>query len=862
MAHITQQHRGLVIGTPLGEDVLLLRAMTANEHLGRLFEYRLDLVSENHQIALADIVGQNVTIRLERPDGEPRYFNGYVSRFEHVGFAHVADDRHVAEYQATVVPWLWFLTRTTDCRIHQNMTVPDIIKQVFRDHGFTDFDDALGGSYREWEYCVQYRETDFNFVSRLMEQEGIYWYFVHENGKHTLVLADGYSSHEPVPGYEELPYYPPGDQHGMRERDHVWNWTVGCEVQPGVYALNDFDFQKPRKDLKTRARGPRPHANAEFEVFDHPGEYVEGADGETYVSIRLEELQAQYEVASGAGSAAGVAVGALFTLAGHPRADQNREYLVVSATHELRNDPFATSMAAPEDIHTVSFTAIYARQPYRSPRLTPKPLIQGPQTAIVVGKSGEEIWTDRHGRVKVQFHWDRYGTFDENSSCWVRVSQGWAGKEWGHIQIPRMGQEVIVEFLEGDPDRPIITGRVYNGDNMPPYGLPDNATQSGVKSRSTKGGTPANFNELRFEDKKGGEQVFLQAEKDLTIHVKNAEAETVGASITTNAGGSISRNSGADISRTADVNIIDKAGKDISVTSGKNMGLEVGGAYTLLTNLGIQLKAMNFVAGLIESGAKAAAAAIKKGADTAAVTEAAGGSGADAAATAGQQAMAALAPGIEAGVAELSALSAKTAKGLEGVEGKGGEAGKATAEFQNAVESGASPDVIASAFMTMAAAMADTIAEARAVIEGMFPQIPSIILWAMKDINALALWSMTLQAKVKDITIQAQNKDVHVKAKQSVNVEAEKKDLNVKASTKNVKITAKEEVSIKAEDKNLVVEAGKEKVFIKSPKQIFLKCGSASISMAESGNIVINGAKINIKGSGPVTVKGNPIKLN
>jgi type VI secretion system secreted protein VgrG len=296
-------------------------------------------------------------------------------------------------------------------------------------------------------------------------------------------------------------------------------------VLPGLCALNAYDFEKPKADLKVQAPVSREHAMANFEIYDL-GEYLERGDGENYAKVRIEELQVEHEIAEGEGDAGGLAVGYLMTLAEHPRSDQNKEYLVTAASYELSSGGYESGGGgenAPE--YRCTFTAMDASQQFRAPRVTPKPIIAGPQTAVVVGPNGEEICTDKYGRVKVHFHWDRYGKTDDTSSCWVRVAQVWAGKSWGGMQIPRIGQEVIVEYLEGDPDQPIITGRVYNADNMPPYELPGNETLSGIKSNSCKGG--AGFNEFRFEDKKGEEQIFMQAEKNLDLRVKNDRYETI-----------------------------------------------------------------------------------------------------------------------------------------------------------------------------------------------------------------------------------------------------------------------------------------------------------------------------------------------
>jgi len=515
-----QTARAVEFITPLGDDVLLFHRMTATETLGRLFRFDLELLSKDPDIKFEDLLGQNVTVRLEMLPDQARYFNGYVSRFTLSG---ALGDLSV--YQATVRPWLWFLTRTADCRIFQEMTVPDIIKQVFRDHGFTDFEEALSGVYRTWPYCVQYRETDFNFVSRLMEQEGIYYYFKHEKEKHLLVLSDDIGSHEACPGYEKLPFYPP-DEHKRREEQHIHQWTVSQEVQPGVYALNDFDFERPKADLNVKQAIQRDHARAALEIFDYPGEYIQTSDGEAYVRARIEELHTEYEQARGHANARGLYVGSLFELTHFPREDQNREYLVLSATHEVTSDAYTSGIDSPdEEIYSCSFTALDSKQPFRPERITPKPLVQGPQTAIVTGPSGEEIHTDKYGQVKIQFHWDRYGKNDENSSCWVRVSHPTAGQGWGAVQIPRIGQEVIVDFLEGDPDHPIITGRVYNANQMPPFELPAGGMVSGMKSNSTPGG--GGYNEISMNDTKGKEAVTVHAQHDMNTTVENDRAATV-----------------------------------------------------------------------------------------------------------------------------------------------------------------------------------------------------------------------------------------------------------------------------------------------------------------------------------------------
>jgi len=340
-------------------------------------------------------------------------------------------------------------------------------------------------------------------------------------------MCDDYSSHSLIEGYGEIPYYPPGGQGGMRWQDYVYDWNLTKMVQPGRYAHTDYDFKKPKANLYANSPMPRDHAYSEYEVYDYPGEYVEVPDGEAYAKDRIREIQTKYETWTCSSNARGLAVGGMFSLTEHPRSDQNREYLVTQATHVVNSDAYESlPELVMEPLYDCSFSTIDSSESFRPARITPKPMVQGPQTAVVVGASGEEIYTDEHGRVKLQFHWDRYGSANENSSCWVRVAQVWAGRQWGGMFIPRIGQEVIVDFLEGDPDRPIVTGRVYNGSNMPPYTLPDHKTRSTIKSNSSKGG--GGFNEIRLEDMAGEEQIFIHAQKDKDLRVKNIFKELVG----------------------------------------------------------------------------------------------------------------------------------------------------------------------------------------------------------------------------------------------------------------------------------------------------------------------------------------------
>ena len=559
--------RVAVVTSPLG-DKLLLRSMAGYEELGRAFRFELDLVTKDPDVEFSAVLGQTMTVQLERPDGSTREFTGHVTEFALAG----GSGRQVL-YRAVLRPWLELLSYHTNCRIFQQLTVPDVVRQIFREAGFSDFEDRLTSTYRTWDYLVQYRESDFAFISRLLEQEGIYYFVKHSAGTHVVILCDAQSAHEPVPGYEKIPYYPPEEQH--RDRDHINQWNLTRKIRPGAVASLDFNFTRPRASLLARRVEPDEDVGASYEAFDYPGEYVELAEGDDAVRVRLEAVHAEREWAEGAGDAVGLSVGALFQLDGFPRRDQNKEYLVVRATYQIQVNADESGNGDAGPAFRCQFAAIDASRPFRAAQSTRKPIVEGPQTAIVVGPPGEEIFTDEYARVKVKFHWDRLSPGDQSSSCWVRVSQLWAGTHFGGIHIPRIGQEVIVDFLEGDPDRPIITGRVYNFDNQPPYALPENRTQSGIKSHSTKEGTLANYNELRFEDKLGGELVYMQAEKDLEVLVKNAEFREVVATRLSKIGTNDTLEVGANRSATIGAEDTEAVGQNQSVTIGASQTINV-----------------------------------------------------------------------------------------------------------------------------------------------------------------------------------------------------------------------------------------------------------------------------------------------
>ena len=513
--------------TPLPEEQLKFRGMYGHETLSQLFEFDVELVSDSHSLDMKQLLGKSVTLEIETSGAKPRYLNGQVTRCVLVG-REGATARHYI-YRATLRPWLWYLTQTSDNKIFQNKSAPDVIQEVLSDYKFP-VEVKLADNYRNWEYCVQYQETDFAFISRLMEHEGIYYWFKHENGKHTLVLTDDVTQHDPLPGYETIPYYGP-DRAAVPQEEYISSWEVSEEITPGAFVTNDYHFKTPGAMLEARRNNPGAYDNGDLEVYEWQGGYTSAADAERYTRVRLEDLQCRQEQVSGACNVRGAAPGYLFTLRNHPRQSENREYLVVGARYRIREGGYASG-AGGASLFDVDFTVLPSNVQFRAPRVTPMPHTHGPQTARVVGKQGEEIWTDSYGRVKVQFHWDRYGQKNENSSCWVRVSSPWAGGGFGGIQLPRVGDEVIVDFIGGHPDRPIIIGRVYNAGNMPPWNLPDKATQSGFLSRS-KDGTPRTANAFMFEDKPGQEEIWLHAERNYRTEVELHETHTTDGNRTT-----------------------------------------------------------------------------------------------------------------------------------------------------------------------------------------------------------------------------------------------------------------------------------------------------------------------------------------
>lgn len=513
----------------------LIRAQV-NECLSQITETVIEFMSTDLDLDLQKIIGERLYLEVDAPKDKIRYFQGRCVAVDYLGSS--GDQGY---FRATVRPWLWFLTRTSNCRIFQDKSVIDILKEIFGQRGFSDFKDKTKHAYPKRTYCVQYRESDFDFISRLMEEEGVYYYHTHDKTKETLILADEASTHKTVEEQDEIDFYIRASDY-RRDEDHIFEWRGTQSIQTGKVTLQDYDFEKPKSDLKSvKALTKGRHAYNSYEIYEYPGRHGDVRTGEHHARVKVEGFASNCHRSRGVCNVRQMAAGAKFKLKKHPRKAENAEYLVISASHQLQTD---TELKNPEivnailgptldfdrdnsnDMYRCIIEVQAITEAYRAPQITPRPENPGVQTAVVVGKRGEEIWTDKYGRVKVQFHWDREGKKDENASCWIRTAVPWSGKNWGMMAVPRIGQEVVVQFEDGDPDRPIITGMVYNGDTKFPQTLPANQTQMGLKTNSSKGGD--GFSELIFEDKKGSEFVRLQSERDFKQIIKNNAEITVG----------------------------------------------------------------------------------------------------------------------------------------------------------------------------------------------------------------------------------------------------------------------------------------------------------------------------------------------
>ncbi|WP_313297445.1 type VI secretion system tip protein TssI/VgrG [Diaphorobacter sp.] len=537
--------RTFIAHNPLGE-LLQFRSLSGVEQISRLFEFNVRLLSESPSIDPKSMLGKNMSIEIdlttEMAGAGKRFLSGQIT-----DFASLETEGDYYCYEAILRPWLWHASRRSDFKIFQFKAMPQVIKEVLEPYGFT-VEDRLSGSYREWEYLVQYGETDLNFVSRLLEAEGAYYFFEHDLGGHRLIIGDDIGAHRKLPGAaSSIAYYGRNGTADIFDEDYIDGWTRSENISSGNFAAKDYDFEKPKAVMDALQHQPAGHVEDAREIYEWPGGYTDLGDGENYARVRVEQQNALRDVARGQGNARNIAPGFLFALNNHPGASQNQDYLIETATYHFEENVRRSDGAGGVGIsarngmdtptsYRVDFDAVPSSVPYRSQRITPKPHTMGPQTAVVTGPAGEEIYTDEYGRVKVQFNWDRYGSNDENSSVWIRVSQDSAGSGFGMMHIPRIGQEVIVDFLNGDPDYPIITGRVCNAMQMPPWSLPGKKTQSGVQTRTTPRGAPNAGNVIRLEDLKGAEEMFLFAQKDMKVEVLNNESELIGNTRATSIG--------------------------------------------------------------------------------------------------------------------------------------------------------------------------------------------------------------------------------------------------------------------------------------------------------------------------------------
>ncbi|TDG16415.1 type VI secretion system tip protein VgrG, partial [Paraburkholderia silviterrae] len=572
---------------PPGFETLSFRSLKGTERLSTLYTFDVQMVSPSADLDLNALTGKPLNLSIATPAGPPRYLGGHIVRCEFAG--RESDTSRSYVYALTLRPWLWYLTRTVDCRIFQNLAAPDIVRQVLQTYGFA-VETRLAARYRTWDYCVQYQESDFAFISRMMEREGIYYYFRHEADQQVLVLIDDIASHDPLALYPTLPWL--ASDHLVRPDEvGVQDWRPAVELRSGIFAVNDHDFRKPRADVSQRRANPLGNDHAGYAKYDWQAGYINADEGERYATVRLEEEQAGHAQSRGSTHARTMAPGYIVTLEGCPRSADNVANLIVAVTYRLQEGGYASGSS--EAHYDFDFVVQPSSLPWRAPSVTPVPRATGPQTAIVVGPAGETIWTDEYGRVKLQFRWDRYGQGDENSSCWVRVSSAWAGTEFGALQVPRIGQEVVVDFLNGELDRPLVTGRIYNAEQMPPFSLPGAATQSGIVTR-TPGGTTANANMLRFEDKAGAEQVLLHAERNLDIAVENNATHTVGGDKTT----TIDGNSTTTINGNS---ITQVNGNSISQINGNQVGEINGNALTVVAGTSSTIVFGNNLIGTIGS---------------------------------------------------------------------------------------------------------------------------------------------------------------------------------------------------------------------------------------------------------------------
>lgn len=575
MDQLTQEHRLISVSSPLGKDALLLTSFKGGEFISQLFEFQLDVLSANHEIKANDIVGKKVTVKIGEDD-KPRYFNGYVNHFT---FGEI-EAKNLRQYSLTVVPWFWFLTQTQNRRIYQEMSTKEIVTDIFKEYNFNDFKFKASVNNKR-DYCVQYGESDFHFISRLLEEEGISYYFEQEKDKHILVLVDQLNS------FDYCEEKDVGYSKGNPSEAQITEWDHNYEFRSGKWTVNDFDFTRPdTKQIKSEKTSIKFSGIKNYEQYEYPAYYTVDSLKEV-AKIRMQAEEFEIDSATGSSDCSSFYAGGKFKLTKHTAKSEKGEYILTAVYHHSTDNSYFSGGEGGSHYNN-HFVCVPADVHIRPTRIHPKPIMQGPQSAIVTGQSGEEIYIDDYGRIKVKFIWDRGDTKNEKTSCYLRVMQPWAGDGWGVSFIPRIGQEVIVNFLDGDPDRPIVTGSVYNGKHKIPY---KNKTQSGIKTNSTKGGSTSNYNEIRFDDLKGSEEFYVQAEKDFKQYVKHDQE----IKIVNNHDRIIEKgNETIKVSkgdRTVNVKkTIKQDASDIVITGKKSIELKVGGSSIKMTSTGIEIK--------------------------------------------------------------------------------------------------------------------------------------------------------------------------------------------------------------------------------------------------------------------------------
>lgn len=570
----TQNNRFLRIETGLGKDALLLRRMRGSESFSQLFCVELELLSYEENINPADIVGDHVALFIDASSNKPRHLNGFVKSFVYTGL----EKRGLYGYKAEIVPWLWFLDKRTNCRVYQNQNVQQIIEAVLGELGFNDYVFSLSEEHAPMEYCVQYQESDFQFISRLMEQEGIFYFFEHLADKHILHIVDNAAAYQTLED-ETLEH-----SSGSRGKQYINAWQHKFQYCSGAFAQTDFNFENPNHSLLTETpTSVKLKNNAALELFDFPGNYRDTQQGQSLTRLRMQQEEMAYENIVAHSNIHQLELGRKFKLRSDENtADNRKQFVITRIDHygfdgsylDEKDQADATSSTS----YSNQFSCIPAAITFRAPCQVKKPRIDGVQTAVVVGKAGDEIYTDKYGRIKLQFHWDRYGSKNEESSCWVRVATPWAGTKWGTLNIPRVGQEVVVTFVNGDPDQPLVIGGVYNSAHMPPVNLPDGKNYAGIKSRSAKGDS-SSFNEMSIDDTKGSEQLKFHAQKDFNTTVGN----NLSSAVTGNASYNVDGDSSSTVGGNATLTI--QGNETASVQGNQDASVQGNRSSTIAGNL-------------------------------------------------------------------------------------------------------------------------------------------------------------------------------------------------------------------------------------------------------------------------------------